>query len=36
VEWPVVKGGEETAVYLAEFLASITVAVLIGLALSLL
>jgi hypothetical protein len=36
VEWPVVKDGEETAVYLAEFLASITLAVLIGLALSLL
>jgi hypothetical protein len=36
VEWPVVRDGEETAVYLAEFLASITLAVLIGLALSLL
>lgn len=36
VEWPVVKDGEETAVYLAEFLASITLAVVIGLALSLL
>lgn len=36
VEWPAVKEGEETAVYLAEFLASITLAVLIGLALSLL
>ena len=36
VEWPMVKDGEETAVYLAEFLASITLAVIIGLALSLL
>lgn len=36
VEWPMIKDGEETAVYLAEFLASITLAVLIGLALSLL
>lgn len=36
VEWPIVRDGEETAVYLAEFLASITLAVLIGLALSLL
>jgi hypothetical protein len=34
VEWPVVRDGEETAVYLAEFLASITLAVVIGLALS--
>ena len=36
VEWPVVKDGEESAVYLAEFLASIALAVMIGLALSLL
>jgi hypothetical protein len=33
-EWPMVRNGEETAVYLAEFLASIMLAVLIGLALS--
>jgi hypothetical protein len=36
VEWPTVRDGEETAVYLAEFLASITVAVLTGLAFTLL
>lgn len=35
VEWPTVRDGEETAVYLAEFLASITVAVLTGLAFTL-